>query len=161
MKVSPVIAIHIPFGGDNHRDIGLAAETAQTVAGVATIASLMSQLATMGLSDQVTFITLDVFGRTLGPTNTDGRQHNPNHQVSVTIGKPFRGGVIGGIAPVGNDYGALPVDSKTGLASTSGDVSALDTLGAFGQTMLAAVGVEAATIASLVNVGTPIAGALA
>jgi|HubBroStandDraft_6_1064221.scaffolds.fasta_scaffold59347_2 hypothetical protein len=161
MKVSPVIAIHIPFGGDNHRDIGLAAETAQTVAGVATIASLMSQLATMGLSDQVTFITLDVFGRTLGPTNTDGRQHNPNHQVSVTIGKPFRGGVIGGIAPVGNDYGALPIDSKTGLASTSGDVSALDTLGAFGQTMLAAVGVEAATIASLVNVGTPIAGALA
>ena len=142
MKVSPVIAIHIPFGGDNHRDIGLAAETAQTVAGVATIASLMSQLATMGLQDQVTFMTLNVFGRTLGPTNTDGRQHNPNHQVSVTIGKPFRGGVIGGIAPLANDYGALPIDSKTGLASTSGDVSALDTLGAFGQTMLAAVGVE-------------------
>jgi hypothetical protein len=161
MKVSPVIAIHIPFGGDNHRDIGLAAETAQTVAGVATIASLMSQLATAGLADQVTFMTLNVFGRTLGPTNTDGRQHNPNHQVSVTIGKPFRGGVIGGIAPLANDYGALPIDSKTGLASTSGDVSALDTLGAFGQTMLAAVGVEPATIASLVNVGTPITGALA
>ena len=161
MKVSPVIAIHIPFGGDNHRDIALAAETAQTVAGVATIASLMSQLATAGLSDQVTFMTLNVFGRTLGPTNTDGRQHNPNHQVSVTIGKPFRGGVIGGIAPVGNDYGALAIDSKTGLASATGDVSAADSLGAFGQTMLAAVGVDAATISSLVSVGTPITGALA
>jgi len=50
MKVSPVISIHIPFGGDNHRDIGLAAETSQTVAGVATIASLMQQLATAGLA---------------------------------------------------------------------------------------------------------------
>ncbi len=38
MKVTPVIAIHIPFGGDNHRDVGLAAETTQTVSGVATIA---------------------------------------------------------------------------------------------------------------------------
>ena len=27
MKVSPVVAIHIPFGGDNHHDTGLAAET--------------------------------------------------------------------------------------------------------------------------------------
>ena len=35
MKVAPVFAIHIPFGGDNHRDIALAAETTQTVAGVA------------------------------------------------------------------------------------------------------------------------------
>lgn len=161
MKVSPVIAIHIPFGGDNHRDIALAAETAQTVAGVATIASLMSQLATAGLADQVTFMTLDVFGRTLGPTNTDGRGHNENHQVSVTIGKPFRGGVIGGIGPVAGDYGALAIDSKTGLASTSGDVTAANTLGAFGQTMLAAVGVDAATISSLISVGTPITGALA
>jgi hypothetical protein len=161
MKVSPVIAIHIPFGGDNHRDIALQAETTQTVAGVATIASLMSQLATAGLADQVTFMSLNVFGRTLGPANTDGRQHNPNHQVSVTIGKPFRGGVIGGIGPVGTDYGAMPIDSKTGLVSTMGDVSPASSLGSFGQTMLAAVGVDAATISSLISVGTPITAALA
>jgi len=132
-----------------------------TVAGVATIASLMSQLATAGLADQVTFMSLNVFGRTLGPTNTDGRQHNPNHQVSVTIGKPFRGGVIGGVGPVGTDYGAMPIDSKTGLVSTTGDVSPASSLGSFGQTMLAAVGVDAATIASLISVGTPITAALA
>jgi hypothetical protein len=161
MKVSPVIAIHIPFGGDNHRDIGLQAETTQTVAGVATIASLMAQLATAGLADQVTFMSLNVFGRTLGPTNTDGRQHNQNHQVSITIGKPFRGGVIGGVAPVGSDYGALPIDSRTGLGSPTGDVPAIDSLGAFGQTMLAAVGVPQATIASLVSVGQPLSSALA
>jgi hypothetical protein len=161
MKVSPVIAIHIPFGGDNHRDIALQAETTQTVAGVATIASLMSQLATAGLADQVTFITLNVFGRTVGPTNTDGRQHNPNHQVSITIGKPFRGGVIGGVAPVANDYGAMPIDSKTGLGSASGDIAPLSTLTTFGQTVMAAVGVSQATISSLISGGQILSPALA
>jgi hypothetical protein len=161
MKVSPVISIHIPFGGDNHRDVGLAAETAQTVSGVATIASLMQQLATAGLSDQVTLMSLNVFGRTLGPGNSDGRQHNPNHQVSITIGKPFKGGIIGGVAPVGSDYGALAIDSKSGAASASGDVSPVNSLAAFGRTMLAAVGVSPAIIAGDVVTGTVITGALA
>ena len=103
MNVAAVIAIRIPFGGDNHRDIALANEASQTVTGVASIASLMTALSGAGLQDKVSFVTLDVFGRTLGPSNTDGRQHNPNHQVSITIGKPFKGGVIGGVGPVGND----------------------------------------------------------
>lgn len=148
MNVSPVVSIHIPFGGDNHRDIGLAAEAAQTASGVATIASLMQQLASAGLQDKVTFMSLNVFGRTLGPSNTDGRQHNGNHQVSVSIGKPFRGGVVGAVAPVASDYGALPVDSTTGAGSASGDIRAIDTLAAFGQTMMAAVGADPAAIAS-------------
>ena len=161
MKVSPVISIHIPFGGDNHRDVGLAAETAQTVSGVATIASLMQQLAAAGLSDQVTLMSLNVFGRTLGPGNSDGRQHNPNHQVSITIGKPFKGGIIGGVAPVGTDYGALAIDSRSGAASASGDVSPVNSLAAFGRTMLAAVGVSPAIISSDVATGTVVTGALA
>ena len=161
MKVTPVITIHIPFGGDNHRDVALAAETAQTVAGVATIAALMQQLAAVGLADQVTFATLNVFGRTIGPGNTDGRQHNPNHQVSIAIGKPFNGGVIGGVAPVQNDYGALPVDSKTGAGAASADIRAIETLGSFGKTMLAAVGVEPAVVASSIATGQVIAPALA
>jgi hypothetical protein len=161
MKVTPVIAVHIPFGGDNHRDVALQAETTQTVSGVASIVSLMAQLASAGLADQVTFMSLDVFGRTLGPANTDGRNHNPNHQVSITIGKPFRGGVIGGVAPVGADYGALPIDSKTGKGTPSGDITALSTLGSFGQSMLAAVGVEPSVIASEITQGQVIAPALA
>ncbi len=160
MKVTPVIAIHIPFGGDNHRDVGLQAETTQTVSGVASIVSLMAQLASAGLSDQVSFATLNVFGRTIGAGNTDGRQHNQNHQVSITIGKPFRGGVIGGIAPVAGDYGAVSIDSATGKATTGGDVTASNTLAAFGQTMLAAVGVAPATIATQITAGKVIAGAL-
>jgi hypothetical protein len=161
MKVTPVIAIHIPFGGDNHRDVGLQAETTQTVSGVATIVSLMAQLAAAGLEDQVTFMSLDVFGRTLGPANTDGRNHNQNHQVSITIGKAFRGGVIGGVGPVGADYGALPIDSKTGLGTASGDVPAVKTLASFGQTMLAAVGVAPSVISSQISAGQVIAPALA
>ncbi len=161
MKVTPVIAIHIPFGGDNHHDTALQAETTQTVAGVATIASLMSQLASAGLQDQVTLMSLNVFGRTIGPGNTDGRQHNPNHQVSLSIGKPFRGGVIGGVTPLSGDYGALPIVSKTGQGSASGDIAAVETLGAFGQTMLAAAGVQPAVIAQQITTGAIVSGALA
>jgi hypothetical protein len=161
MNVTPVVAIHIPFGGDNHRDVGLAAETAQTVSGVAAIGSLMQQLAAAGLADKISFVSLNVFGRTIGPGNTDGRQHNANHQVSVSIGKPFAGGIIGGVAPVGGDYGAVAIDSKTGAASASGDVQPVETLASFGRTMLAAVGVDDATAAARIRAGKVIGGALA
>jgi Protein of unknown function (DUF1501) len=161
MKVTPVIAIHVPFGGDNHNDTGLAGETSQTVAGVASIASLMQQLATAGLSDQVTLMSLNVFGRTLGPGNTNGRQHNPNHQVSITIGKPFKGGVIGGVAPLAGDYGATAIRSTTGASDPGGDVAAGDSLAAYGRTMLAAVGVPSASISSVMTAGSIITGALA
>jgi hypothetical protein len=160
MKVTPVVAIHIPFGGDNHRDIGLAQETAETISGVATIASLMEQLGSAGLSDQVTLMSLNVFGRTLGPGNTDGRQHNADHQISFAIGKPFRSGVIGGVEPVGKDYGARAIDSKTGLGAADGDISATNTLQSFGQTMLAAVGVDQGIISEQISLGKVISPAL-
>jgi hypothetical protein len=146
MKVSPVVVIHVPFGGDNHRDPGLAQETAETLTGVATIASLMEQLAAAGLEDRVSFVTLNVFGRTLGPGSLEGRTHNGNHQVSLTIGKPFAGGVIGGVAPVDADYGALSVDSTTGAGRAGADILAADTLAAFAQTVHAAVGADPSAI---------------
>ncbi len=150
MNVAPVIALHIPFGGDNHSDAALAGETTQTVAGVASIASLMTQLQAAkdaqgnSLIDRVSFMTLNVFGRTLmvngGASTANGRNHNPNHQVSVTIGAPFKGGVIGGVAPVGSDYGATAFTASSGVSSASGDVAAVDSLGAYAQTVLSAVG---------------------
>jgi hypothetical protein len=161
MNVSPVIAIHIPFGGDNHNDTALALETAQTVSGVATMASMMSQLASAGLQDLVTFMSLSVFGRTLGPGNENGRQHNENHQLSITIGKPFRGGVIGGIGPVAKDYGALAIDAATGAGSPGGDIQPIDTMSAFAQTMLAAVGADPSVISSPNETAKVITGALA
>ena len=161
MNVTPVIAIHIPFGGDNHNDAALANEAKQTVTGVAAIGSLMSQLAAAGMADRVTFMSLNVFGRTLGPSNTDGRNHNQNHQVSITIGAPFKGGVIGAVGPVAGDYGALPLDSRTGAGDANGDIAPGSTLACFGKTALAAVGADAAAIDAAVATGVVIPAALA
>jgi hypothetical protein len=161
MKVSPVVTIHIPFGGDNHRDLKLVAETAQTVSGVAAIASLLDQLAKAALADKVTFMTLNVFGRTLGPGHENGRHHNANHQVSIAIGKPFRGGVLGAVGPVSPDYGALPIDSRTGAGRADGDIRPIDTMASFAQTMLAAVGGDPTVITSPTKTGKVVAAALA
>jgi len=160
MNVTPVIAIHIPFGGDNHSDAALANEAKQTISGVASIGSLMTQLAAAGLADQVTFLSLNVFGRTLGPSNTDGRQHNQNHQVSIAIGKPFKGGVIGGVGPLGGDYGALAINSTTGAGGAGGDLTPAETLASFGRTALAAVGAEATAIAAAITSGKVVPAAL-
>jgi hypothetical protein len=161
MKVSPVVVIHVPFGGDNHRDVDLAAETAQTITGVAAIASLLDLLAKAGLGDKVTFMTLNVFGRTLGPGHENGRHHNANHQVSLAIGKPFRGGVVGAVGRVAPDYGALSIDSKTGAGKADGDIRPIDTMASFAQTMLAAVGGDPAVITSPMQTGKIVASALA
>jgi hypothetical protein len=151
MKVTPVVAIHIPFGGDNHNDTGLANEAAQTVSGLGAIGSLMTQLAAAGLADQVSFVSLNVFGRTIGPSNTDGRQHNPNHQVSLTIGKPFKAGIVGGVGPVGNDFGALPI----------GGIAATDSLASFGKTVMAAVGIDQTVTDKAIISGKVVQGAIA
>ena len=161
MKVTPVVAIHIPFGGDNHNDTALAGEAKQTVSGVASIASLMSQLTAAGLQDQVSFISLNVFGRTLNQSNTNGRNHNQNHQVSLAIGKPFRGGIIGGVAIQGSDYGALAIDSTSGAGMAGADIPQTETLSSFGKTVLAAVGVDAGTIDKQISYGKVVKGALA
>jgi hypothetical protein len=68
--------------------------------------------------------------------------------VSLTIGKPFKAGVIGAVGVVQNDYGALPIDSKSGAGTSGGDVKAVDTLAAYGQTMLASVGADPSAITS-------------
>ena len=159
LKVTPVVTIHIPFGGDNHGDPGLAKETedttgAKSTTGVPAIAYLMSELATYGLSDTVSFFNLNVFGRTYvnngGQSCDNGRNHNGNSQVSVCIGKPFKGGVIGGVAQVknslGDDYGATSIDSTSG--AMNGDIMAADTMAAFGMTMLQAVGGDPTVITS-------------
>ena len=161
MNVSPVVAIHIPFGGDNHQDPGLVRETEETISGVALVGSLMQQLASAGLTDRVTFLSLNVFGRTLGPATANGRQHNGNHQVSLAIGRAFRGGVIGAVTRVETDHGATPIDAKSGAGTPQGDIIAPDTLAAFAQTPLAAVGVDPGLITSPGRTAKVVSSALA
>jgi hypothetical protein len=177
MKVTPVLSIHVPFGGDNHVDPSLATEAQQTVGvgangvfvpgltGVAGIAGLMSAIYAANLQDQVTFMSLNVFGRTLSTATGagTGRQHNPNHHVAITIGGGFKAGVVGGVAPFtgnGGDYGAVAIDSTTGLGSPGGDIAPAASLASWGKTMLAGVGIDAASIAQQIGPGTVIAGAL-
>jgi Protein of unknown function (DUF1501) len=160
MNVTPVVCIHIPFGGDNHNDTALATEAAQTVSGVASIQSLVNSIDSYGMTSQVSYMSLNVFGRTLGPSNTDGRQHNPNHQVSVTIGTQFKPGIVGSIAAVGSDYGCTAITSTSG-AGGGGDIATTDTLASFGKTILSSVGVDDTTVGTLISGGKVITGALA
>ncbi len=160
MKITPVVSIHIPFGGDNHFDTGLPKETAETISGVQTISNMMSALKAASLDDMVTFFSLNVFGRTLGknnPINANGRNHSPIIQSSIVIGKPFKGGIVGGLTPIGNDFGCGAIDSATGKMAANGDVPADETLGAFAKTLLVAVGGDHSTVLA----GKPITGALA
>jgi len=165
MNVSPVISIHIPFGGDNHTDTLLANETKQTVAGVATVGNLWTQLNAAGLQDRVTFAMMNVFGRTLSAKAgyTNGRDHHGDHHVTVLIGKPFQGSVVGGLEPAKADYRAMSLDSLSGagIPGGGGDVPFAETLAAVGKTLAAGCGVDRGFLDQNIRKGKLVAGALA
>jgi hypothetical protein len=164
MNVAPVISLHIPFGGDNHSDGGLMTEAAQTVSGVASLKDLWSLLLAQGLQDRVSFLSLNVFGRTLGvQKSSNGRAHNGDHHVALMFGAGFRGSVIGGVEPMGDDFGAMSIDSATGqgVAGGGGDIPFESTLQAMATTFGAGVGLDPAFLAETVSGGTAVAAALA
>jgi hypothetical protein len=172
MKVTPVVCVHVSFGGDNHGDPGLAKEIAGHQSGVASIATMTQALASANMQDKVTFVMSNVFGRTMvSGYNQDGRQHNDRHHVTVMIGAAVKGSVIGGPTVAqgaaggggqGNtEYAALPIDSSTGQGSMTGDVAYGDTLQSMAKTMAAAVGLPDSTIGQNILSGTTIKAALA
>jgi hypothetical protein len=156
MNVTPVVTIHLPFSGDNHSDNNFQNEATQTTASVNNIKTLMSKLSSYGLEDKVTFATLNVFGRTFDGLN--GRGHNASHSVALMIGKGFKGSVVGGIVPGGH---AAAIDSSTGRASPSGDVTAIDTLASVAKTLGLGIGLTEAQLNDQITAGTPIRSALA
>jgi Protein of unknown function (DUF1501) len=173
MNVAPVIAVHFPFGGDNHSDANFANEAAQTVTGMQAIRDLFNQLpmAANGVKDltqSVSFLSLNVFGRTMDAAqNTSGRNHNPNHEVSMMIGPGFNGGVYGGVnAPNTNagqtagDWACMPINSTTGAPSTSGDITPVNTLASWAKTAMRGVGIDDATVEAQIQGGTVIQAAL-
>lgn len=172
MKVTPVVAVHVSFGGDNHGDTGLANEIAGHQGGVASIAKMMQGIASANLQEKVTFVMSNVFGRTMvNGYNANGRQHNDRHHVTVMIGPGINGSVIGGptlapgAAPGGGEgsteYAALPIDSTTGLGSSTGDIAYGDTMTSMGRTLAAAVGIPSNVIAQNILSGTVVKPALA
>jgi hypothetical protein len=165
-----VISIHIPFGGDNHGDGGLQNETKETVSGVASLGQLWSLLVTHGLQDRVSFLSLNVFGRTLAAsTSSNGRAHNGNHHVALMFGAPFRGSVIGGVEPGGTtqggstDYTAMSIDSSTGqgVSGGAGDIGFQESLQSMALTFGAGVGVDTAFLAQNIYGGKAVRSALA
>jgi hypothetical protein len=156
MNVAPVIAIHIPFGGDNHSDPMLKNETAQTTSGVASIFSIQQQLASMGLQDKVSYAMLNVFGRNLlPPQGINGRNHLGNHHCSVLMGSGFKGSVIGGIERSGSDFIAQSIDSTSGagVASGGGDVPFTATLTSMALTLGKGLGIDPNWLTANVGVG--------
>ncbi len=165
LNVTPAVAIHIPFGGDNHSDDNLmGAEVPQHISGVASIAKMQQTLASAGLSDKVTFAMTNVFGRTL--TNKtgarNGRDHLDTHAASLMIGPNIKGGVVGGLSqPAGaSDFMAKSIDSATGQGVTAGDIPYAETLGAMGKTLATAVGVDPTVIDTQISLGKAVTGVL-
>jgi hypothetical protein len=162
MNIAPVMAIKIPFGGDNHTDVDLLQkEVPQHQAGVALIAQLMASLAQYGLENRVTFAMLNVFGRTLKSQGTTGRGHWANHHAGIVVSSRVKPGVIGGLVPQNGDYSALAIDSKTGAGAANGDIAFADTLGAFAKTLGASIGVSSDVLDQNITRGKVVAAALA
>ncbi len=164
MNVAPLISVNIPFGGDNHSDPGLNAESMQTVSGVATIGTLWSTLLELGIQDQVSFLSLNVFGRTLSAaTSSNGRGHNADHHIALMFGAPFAGGVIGGIEPTNGDFGAMSISSANGagVPGGGGDISTAETMQSMAKTFGAGVGVDPTLLASDITGGKIVDTALA
>ena len=157
-NVTPVVTVHISFGGDNHTDNSLQAEADQHVSGIQGIQQIMTALANTkdasgnALTDRVTFATMNVFGRNLnnisklpapGAGSPSGRDHFGNHNVMVIIGKNVKSSVIGGVTTDSKGtYIAAGINSTTGAAAaTGGDISATDTQTAAARTLGAALGI--------------------
>jgi len=161
LKAAPVVTLHLPFGGDNHGDSELAAEAQDTLDSMATLSALWSELTAQGLQDQVTFASLNVFGRTLKRNAAGGRNHNQNHHVLTLFGKHVKGGVIGGVDAVDGDFGAVAIDSKTGQGGAGGDIDPLSSLESAGKTLCAALQIPAETIEKRIVGGKVVSAALA
>jgi uncharacterized protein (DUF1501 family) len=160
LKVAPVVTMHLPFGGDNHNDSDLTVEAQDTVDSMTTLTTLWTELTAQGLEDQVTFASLNVFGRTLKRNVGGGRNHNQNHHVMTLFGKHVKGGVIGGVDVVDNDYGAVAIDSKTGKGGAGGDIDPLSSLESAGKTLAAALQLPADVIDKRIVSGKVVSAAL-
>jgi hypothetical protein len=150
-NVTPVVTMHIPFGGDNHTDQDLQAEADQTVSGVQGIQAVIDALTALGLQDKVTFATLNVFGRNLnGISKVEsraGRDHYGNHAVAVLIGKNIAPGVTGGVTKASSGaYVASDIDSATGAAQAGGDVPSANTHVAMARTLGVALGIPSSVL---------------
>lgn len=169
MNITPAAMVHLNFGGDNHSDTVLAGETAAHRSAIGSMSNMLTLLDTWGLADQVTFVTLNIFGRSL-MSSDNGRGHHGGHNVGIIYGKNVLPSVVGGlttnnsggavITQNNSDYIAQTINSTTGAADASGDISLNDSLGAFGQTVGAALGLPADFLSTNITQGKVVKAAV-
>ena len=157
-KVTPVVTVHIPFGADNHTDPALYDEWFDhtdhdaSKRGVPGIQAVMDAVAALGLTDNVTFATMNVFGRDLSGTakvtSLGGRDHFGNHSVMMMVGKNVKPGITGGTTAIsGSIFGASDIDSSTGASkATGGDIPRADTHVSAAKTLGVALGIDASLL---------------
>jgi hypothetical protein len=155
LRISPVITLKIPFGGDNHQDSDLSIEADQTTSGVGHIRDLWSQLGDVGLRDQVSFAMLNVFGRTFNRNSQGGRNHNRYHGVMVAFGSGIQGGVYGGVTSEGR---AMNIDPVSGEAREQGGISSELALEAAGTSLALSMGYSEEQVNERIQGGDVIQG---
>ena len=130
----------------------------------------MDAVASLGLTDNVTFATMNVFGRDLSGTAKvtalGGRDHFGNHGVMMMIGKNVNPGVTGGAGILtGSVYAATGINATTGAAMvTGGDIALGDTKVSAAKTLGAALGIDQALLkGDFIDNGTvkPVASTIA
>ncbi len=156
LNVTPVITVHLPFGGDNHSDSGFANELEESVDSMGTMSLLWNTLVQQGLTDKVTFAIYNMFGRTLDSNN--GRSHNPDHNVMAMFGPNLVGGVAGGLD---DKLAASDFDPATGAVGAGAGVGVQDSAAAAGATLLVAAGVSAERAAVRIPTGKVVSALLA
>lgn len=161
LKVTPVVVLRLEFGGDNHNDTELTEERDETIAAVGSMRFLWEELVAEGLQDQVTFATLNVFGRNFYRNSRGGRDHNGGHHAMVMFGRNVRPGIVGGLVPAKrNDFHAGPIDPASGALVEDGGIAGPDTLMAAGKTLGRAMGIEQEALDVRIPSGTVVEGAL-
>ncbi|MGH1486165.1 MAG: hypothetical protein ACRBCI_08080 [Cellvibrionaceae bacterium] len=146
LKVTPVVCVRHEFSRDNHQDTTLEDEATRTLASLNALANYWNTLVDNGLSDQVNFATLDVFGRTPHrSTRNGGRDHFNQMTLGLAHGSDFKGGMIGGLQAImqrGNERPvATGINSQTG-GSNNADIPSGSTLAAYGKTLMKAAGID-------------------
>lgn len=141
MNLAPAVTVKVDFGGDNHGDGNLTDERDEHVESFALLRDFFDDLDASPLRDRVVVSNLDVFGRRLERNNGGGRDHNLNHHVMLISGAGVSPGIIGAVAPSGNDFGATAIDSVTGEGYEGADIPESETLEAASKTLATVCGV--------------------
>ena len=106
-NVTPVVTLHIAFGGDNHSDSNLQAEADQHVTGAQAIQQVQDALAVRSsLADKADVrdaerVRAQPERHLEDRSSRAGRDHYGNHAVMVMIGKNVTPGVTAGVATAG------------------------------------------------------------